>query len=442
MVQDADALAEALEARGLDDRNVSVKVVVDGRRSVVFWFDPERPSGSCARLGAAVAELRADGERVKVRLERLAPPNRLRAAVAVAKAAMVLDDDDEGASRVAITGGGAQLSGFDRVAEMTAWAARTENVPSNRMGPDDLARAVVAACCPPGCRADVVDAGELARMGFGLLVGVGRAGDKPPCAVVLTTPRRRGTPLLALVGKGITYDTGGLALKPADSMHGMHGDKTGAVVAAAVFRLHAERGDACPFDLVAVLPMADNLIGPNAIRPGDVLTAFDGTTVEVVNPDAEGRLVLADAIAYACETHRPDALIDFATLTHTSELVHPDATAVVFAESDEVALACERAGETCGERVWRLPKWTEYDLETRSAVADLRNAGWATKADGYMASLFIRRFVVSPRDRWAHVDLRMVNDARGRFVGAGVAFGTLLASRLMDGCVNTKVCGA
>ena len=442
-IEDPEELKRALAMRGLDERNVSVKVVLRGgkNRSVVFWFDADRPSSSAARLGVVAAALRADGERVKLVLDQVSPENRMRAAVAVAKASYVFAPrrPSRPPFQIEISGGGAQLSGFGRVAEMTAWAADLENAASNLIGPPELAKAIVARCCPPGCRARVMGADEIARRGFGLLTGVGRGGEKPPCAVVLTTPRRRGRPLLALVGKGVTYDSGGLAIKPAQSMHGQHGDKSGAIVAAAVFRLHAERGEACPFDLVAVLPIAENLISAKSVRPGDVLTAFDGTTVEVVNPDAEGRLVLADAIAYVCKTHKPDALIDFATLTHTAESVHPDASAVVFAESDEVAGACERAGETCGERVWRLPKWTEYDHETGSAVADARNSGWATRADGYMAALFIRRFV-SPaalRARWIHVDFGK-NEATGTspssgsgpFVGTGVALGALLATSL------------
>jgi leucyl aminopeptidase len=443
-IEDEGELSRELKERGLDARNVAVKVVASGVRSVVFWFDPERVSSSAARLGVAAAALRADGERVTLRLDRLSPDNRLRAAVAVAKAAYVFrrkNSKDIAPPPVDVFGGVAQLRGFGRVAEMTAWAADVENAPSNAVGPPELARMIVERCCPPGCRSRVIGAAELARLGFGLLLGVGRGGEKPPCAVVLSTPRRRGHPLVALVGKGITYDAGGIALKPLSSMHGQHGDKSGAAVAAAVFRLHAERpASERGFDLVAVLPIAENLVSAKSVRPGDVLTAFDGTTVEVVNPDAEGRLVLADAIAFACKTFKPDALIDFATLTHTAETMHPDASAAVFAERDEVARACEEAGEACGERVLRLPKWTEYGYETDSPVADARNSGWATKADGYMAAMFLRRFVAPEalrRDGWVHVDFGK-NEATGTspasgtgpFVGTGVALGVLIASAL------------
>ena len=433
VVEDEAELKRELKRRGLDDRNVAVKVVVGkASRSVVFWFDASRPSSSAARLGATAAALRKDGERVEMNLAALSPALRARAVHAVAKAAYVFvppagGTNDATGPRVEVAGFGPGAVEVVRIAELAAWAADIENAPSNRVGPPELAELLRRGVA----RSEVLDERELARIGAGLLLGVGRGGEKAPRMVVLRSSSSGGKKkkMIALVGKGITFDAGGLALKPRSGMYGQHGDKSGAAVAAAVFRLLAS--DAAPVDLVAILPLAENLVSARSVRPGDVLTACDGTTVEVVDPDAEGRLVMADAIAYAAREFAPDAIVDFATLTRTAEMMHPDATAAVYAHDDAVAAAVAAAGEACGERVWRMPPWDEYDYETDSAVADARNAGWNTAADGYMAAMFLRRFVPpSCRDRWVHIDIAK-NEASGvgpssgsgPFVGSGVALG-------------------
>jgi leucyl aminopeptidase len=322
---------------------------------------------------------------------------------------------------------------MQRMAELASDAADLENAPSNLFGPPDMAALMTSTWRRASKRVKVrvLDARALAKAGMGLLLGVGKGGEKPPCMVVLECirggakkdARRR---LMALVGKGITYDTGGLALKPLRGMYGQHGDKSGAAVAAAVFRGMVEAADG-DWDFVALLPMAENLVSARSVRPGDVLTACDGTTVEVVNPDAEGRLVLADAMAYAARAYAPDAMIDFATLT-----------AAIFTQNEVLADAAAAAGEATGERVWRMPPWDEYSYETDSPVADTRNSGWSSSAEGYMASLFLRRFVPpSCQGRWLHVDIAK-NEASGTspgagtgpFVGSGVALGLQLCARL------------
>jgi leucyl aminopeptidase len=302
-------------------------------------------------------------------------------------------------------------------------AADLENLPSNLVGPPDFAREVqswfkTTKNKNKHMRATLMGPKQLADEGMGLILGVGRGGEKPPCMLILEMfhrypngiKKKKGTkkrPLIALVGKGVTYDAGGMAIKPPDSMYGMHGDKTGASVAAAVLLALSEMDEAArPFDVVALLPAVENLVNEKAIRPGDIITACDGTKVEVVNPDAEGRLILADAMAYADKKYRPDFVIDFATLTSTASLIHPGISIAFHAEDDEVARIVEDAGFAAGECAWRLPpsRGAEYDFLVDSAVADIRNDGWDSNAAGAVAALFLRRFVKRP-SRWLHLDI-------------------------------------
>jgi leucyl aminopeptidase len=188
-------------------------------------------------------------------------------------------------------------------------------------------------------------------------------------------------------------------------------------------------------DLIAVLPFVENLVNEKAVRPGDILTAYGGTKVEVVDPDAEGRLILADALAYVGEEFKPDVIVDIATLTKTAALVHPDVTAMFYAEDPKLAELVRVAGETTGERTWQMPPWPEHAYHVSSSVADVRNYGWESHAGGFMAAMFLRHFVpesCGPK-RWIHIDLskNTQNDASAvPFVGCGVALGIEIVKNL------------
>jgi leucyl aminopeptidase len=460
LVQDPDRLRRVLKEAGLDDRSIAVKVVLpDKVRMVVCWFDANKPATSAAQIAEVAVALRRDDESVRLRMELVDSAHRARIVLAVAKAAYDGYASRKRKDRVAykkITffGAGTADAGrhLERVCQGTALAADIENAPGNEVGPSDLARATIAwqPRDVAHVRARTLDAAELARLGMGLVLGVGRGAERPPCVALLELrggadrgggKKDNRRPVVALIGKGITYDTGGLSIKTLDGMLGMHGDKSGAAIAAAVFRHLATMPSPPPFDVIAVLPCAENAVSDRAVRPGDVLTACDGTTVEIVNPDAEGRLVLADALAFAGRAFEPDYAIDFATMTGTGLLVHPDVTAVIYATDDALSDVAQEAGEACGERVWRMPPWSEYGYETDSHVADSRNSGWSTMADGYMASLFLKRFVPKScgenAERWLHVDVSK-NEATGPrqgrgsgpFVGSGVALGVAFVNGL------------
>jgi leucyl aminopeptidase len=209
---------------------------------------------------------------------------------------------------------------------------------------------------------------------------------------------------VVLVGKGITFDSGGLAVKPNDAMVGMKTDMSGAAAVLAV--LGACREVAVPVRVTGLLALAENALGGASYRPGDVVRQYGGRTVEVVNTDAEGRLVLADALAYADHVLRPDLIVDLATLTGAAGLGLGRRHAALFSTDDDLATALQQAGEATGERVWRLPLVEDYLPTLRSEVADLRHTPRAASKVGggaITAALFLRQFV--GRRPWAHLDI-------------------------------------
>ncbi len=290
-----------------------------------------------------------------------------------------------------------------------AWQARTlALVPSNLKDPAwlvDQAREVARHA-----RLDVRvwDEHELADQGFGGIVGVGQASPSPPRLVRLGYRPRRGArraPHVVLVGKGITFDTGGLSIKPGASMATMKRDMTGAGVVLAVMGALAEVD--CPVRVTGLLPLAENSVGAGSLRPGDVLRHYGGRTSEVTNTDAEGRLVLADALAYAVAELGADALVDVATLTGAVKIALGQRTGGLFATHDALAASLRTAALAAGEPLWRLPLVDAYEDRISSKVADADNAGGPPGA--ITAALFLRHFTGGLP--WAHLDIASVGDS-------------------------------
>jgi leucyl aminopeptidase len=308
------------------------------------------------------------------------------------------------------------------------------NMPSLVKTPEWLADRAVEVASASGLTARVVGQADLEAGGFGGLVAVGAGSPRGPRLVELTyrgpdapdgsRPRR------VLVGKGITFDSGGLSLKPAASMVDMKTDMSGA--AAVLGALSACAAAGVPGDVRGLLCLAENMIDGGAMRPGDVITIRGGRTVEVLNTDAEGRLVLADGLAYAVEGGRPDALVDVATLTGAISVALGRRTAGLFASDDGLAEALSAAATQAGERLWRLPLVEDYRPAIDSPVADLANIGRALDVAGgsIVAALFLREFTAGAP--WAHLDI--ANTARsdsddGEISKGGTGWGvrTLLA---------------
>ncbi|WP_188754523.1 leucyl aminopeptidase [Microbacterium album] len=283
------------------------------------------------------------------------------------------------------------------------------STPADRQSPAQLAEAAVDAVAGLDIDVTVYDEKDLEEGGFGGILGVGRGSDRPPRLVRLDYAPDGAQRHVALVGKGITFDTGGLSLKPAASMMGMNEDMTGAAEVLAVVRAAAELR--LPVHVTAWMCIAENMPSGRATRPGDVLRVLDGTTVEITNTDAEGRLVLADGLVAASREH-PDVIVDVATLTgailvalgtrHTGVMGHGDAVDAFL-----------RAADCTGELAWPLPLPEYIGEELESRIADLRNANMGSRAGGSLyAGLFLQRFVGrtgegedAPRIPWVHLDI-------------------------------------
>lgn len=314
----------------------------------------------------------------------------------------------------------ADLAAATATASAAAVVKDLVSIPAEWLGPADFADRATALVADLPVTVEVYDEARLKDEGFGGILGVGQGSDRPPRLVRLDYAPAGATRHIALVGKGITFDTGGLSLKPAASMVGMKYDMCGAATALAVLRGAAEL--AAPVHVTAWLCIADNMPSGRATRPGDVLRMLDGTTVEVLNTDAEGRLVLGDGLV-AASRENPDLIIDVATLTgaitvalgnrHTGVMGSDDAVAEYLAAADRAA-----------EPAWRLPLPAHMEDDLDSPIADMVNAKIGDPAGGSLfAGLFLQRFVGrtdgadSPRIPWVHLDIAGVGMNKGAAFG-------------------------
>jgi len=276
------------------------------------------------------------------------------------------------------------------------------NTPPSHLHPDELAGRAAAFGRAAGLRVEVLDEKALAKGGYGGIIGVGKGSSRPPRLVrmVYRGGKGRRSTTVALVGKGITFDTGGISIKPAAAMHHMTSDMAGAAAVIAAVVLAAEQQ--LPIDVIATVPMAENMPSATAQRPGDVLTQYGGTTVEVLNTDAEGRLILADAIVRACED-RPDYLIETSTLTG-AQTVALGARVPGVMGSDEFRDRVAELSQQAGENAWPMPLPDELKDDLKSTVADLANVSSQRFAGMLVAGVYLREFVAEGV-QWVHLDV-------------------------------------
>ncbi|GAA1912275.1 leucyl aminopeptidase [Microbacterium aoyamense] len=313
------------------------------------------------------------------------------------------------------------LAAASAIADAAALVKDLVSIPAEWLGPADFAQRAADAVEGLDVTVEVLDEDALREGGFGGILGVGQGSDRPPRLVRLDYAPDGATRHVALVGKGITFDTGGLSLKPAASMVGMKYDMCGAATALAVLRAAATL--ALPVHVTAWLCIADNMPSGRATRPGDVLRMADGQTVEVLNTDAEGRLVLADGLVAASREH-PDVIVDVATLTGAITIALGNRHAGVMGSDDAVADYLAAAAEV-GELAWHLPLPAHMNDELDSPIADLQNAKIGDPAGGSLfAGLFLQRFVGrasddadAPRIPWVHLDIAGVGMNKGAGFG-------------------------
>jgi leucyl aminopeptidase len=296
-------------------------------------------------------------------------------------------------------------------AQTTRFARDLTNTPSSRKSPEWLAGQITAAAAEyPGLNIRVREPAQLAAEGFGGILAVGGGSATGPRLVELGWHPTDARTHVVLVGKGITFDTGGISIKPREAMKLMRKDMAGAAaVLAATIGAAALR---LPVRITALGPLAENMVSGSAFRPGDVIRHYGGLTSETTNSDAEGRLVLADALAYAVDQLAPDLLIDVATLTGANGVALGKRHSALYSENDELADALIGAGRAAGELAWRMPLPTDYVEYLGSEIADLYSAP-AQGAGSVTAALFLREFTGPLRDRWVHIDMSAPSWAEG-----------------------------
>jgi leucyl aminopeptidase len=280
-------------------------------------------------------------------------------------------------------------------------ARELSNEPSNVLTPAIFAERAAEICGAAGIAVEILAEPEIEDLGMGLLLGVARGSAEPPRVIVM---RHRpagapATPVLGLVGKGITFDTGGISIKPADGMERMKDDMAGG--AAVICAMRAIGLLKAPINVIGIVPTTENMPGGRALKPGDVLTSASGKTVEVINTDAEGRLILGDGLWYAQKlgaTH----LVDVATLTGAAVVALGKVTSAIFGQPDEWVEIVRRTAQDSGDRCWPMPLYEEYAEQLRSDIADMLNTG-GRPAGACTAAMFLKEFAGGLP--WVHMDV-------------------------------------
>ncbi|HVH62248.1 MAG TPA: leucyl aminopeptidase [Candidatus Dormibacteraeota bacterium] len=291
--------------------------------------------------------------------------------------------------------------------EATNRAREWQNAPANELTPEALAQEAVRIAQRHNLEYEILGPAELKSGGYNLLLGVGAGSSRPPRLIRI---RHRGNhqanasaeaanTVLALVGKGITFDSGGISLKHPEHMSHMKGDMSGAAAVLSAMDVIASRR--VPLDVMGVIAAAENMPGPNAQKPGDVIVSADGKTVEIVNTDAEGRLILADALTHALRSGATH-IMDLATLTGAATVAIGHAASAAVSNDDRFWSFVDEASRVAGDRVWRLPIYADYRILLRSQIADLRNAEYG-EAGTIMGGMFIGEFAGGMP--WAHIDI-------------------------------------
>ena len=287
------------------------------------------------------------------------------------------------------------------VAESVAFARDLVTEPANILYPETYA-AECRKLSKLGLKVEVLGEAEMKKLGMGSLLGVGQGSERESKLVVMQWYGGKKTQKpVALVGKGVTFDTGGISIKPANGMEDMKYDMGGSAAVVGAMRALAARG--AKVNAVGVIGLVENMPDGNAQRPGDVVTSMSGQTIEVLNTDAEGRLVLADALWYCQDRFKPQAMVNLATLTGAIVSALGTFRAGLFSNDDKISAALNAAGDRTGERLWRMPMGPEYDAMINCDIADMKNISEGREAGSTTAAQFLERFVNNVP--WAHLDI-------------------------------------
>ncbi len=307
---------------------------------------------------------------------------------------ILLGEKDEKTKRI-----GNGLKTGQIISEAVCLARDLVNGPSNEVTPSVLAEKARQIAKDQSMEIQVVEVSQAEAMGMGAFVAVAKGSQEPGKFIILEYNKGKGLDTIALVGKGITFDSGGISLKPSENMDRMKEDMSGA--AAVLATLEAASKLQLPLHLVGLLPATENLPSGKAYKPGDILKTLSGQTVEVISTDAEGRLILSDALTYSLR-YQPKAIIDLATLTGACVVALGDYTIGLFGNDESLLKRIEEASARTREKVWRMPLWEEYFEYLKSDVADFKNVG--TRAAGaIIGGIFLSKFI--EKTPWAHLDI-------------------------------------
>ena len=313
----------------------------------------------------------------------------------------------------------------------TLLARKWVSMPSNDKRPAMFARMIKKEVAKEKVKVTILTDKQLAQQKFGGILAVGAGSDSPPRMVVLehTVPKAKKT--VVFVGKGVTFDSGGISLKPSAGMGEMKMDMAGAAAAAA--SVIAAAALKSKINVVGVMPLVENMPSGSAIRPGDIITSYSGKTVEIGNTDAEGRLILMDGLAWAVKKYKPHTIIDMATLTGACIVALGEKYAGVFSKDEELARAIVAAGAATGEKCWHLPLPEEYKPHLKSDFADIQNMSSSRYGGAIAAALFLSEFVGDAR--WAHIDIAgpaYAKSGEAYCPAGGTGFGVRLFCKLLE----------
>jgi leucyl aminopeptidase len=425
---DADAvrnaggeLRQALARQRFEgDAGSAAEHFTQGRRVVVVGTGKKATEGDAPEKlgGAAVAKLLLSGE-TQAAIDLTGAGFDADAAAKVALGAALRawrydryrtrlkDKQKPTLTEITIVGGGAEAEQryrqrWEPVVEGIKLTRELVTEPANIIYPESFVERVRASVDGSGLEVEVLDRAAMEKLGMGALLGVAQGSVREGRLLILRwNGGQEGTAPTAFVGKGVTFDTGGISIKPAAGMEGMKWDMGGA--GAVVGAMKAIAGRKAKANIVAVCGLVENMPDGNAQRPGDVVTSMSGQTIEVINTDAEGRLVLADCITYVQQTYKPTTIIDLATLTGAILIALGHEYGGLFTPDDGLAQQLIAAGEATGDKLWRQPLGESFDRLIDSPIADMKNVG-PREGGSITAAQFIKRFV-DDGVRWAHLDI-------------------------------------
>lgn len=312
------------------------------------------------------------------------------------------------------------------------------NAPANHKNPDNLGRWAKESGKKYGYRVQVLDKDAIVAQGMHALLAVNQGSAAPPAFIIMEyRGKGENLPRVTLVGKGVTFDTGGLSIKPSTNMHLMKSDMGGAAAVLGTLEMAARLQ--LPVHLTGLIPATDNSVDALSLKPGDIISSYSGKTIEVIDTDAEGRLILADGLAYAIKNYAPDILIDLATLTGSAVRTFGYHAAALFSSDDNLARKLSRAGDKTGERVWQLPIWDIYKEDIKSDIADVKNFSGKPAAGAISAAKFLE-FFTDNHPSWAHLDIAGVAFSETDYSSGKSAsgFGIRLLIEYLEDILNVK----